>query len=173
MEESGFVRDKTPYVVFPCSKCKQFMYVKTTQKTRKCLRCGRQHKVVNVVTAGEIVEGMTEALNRVKQKQSELGGNGPELRSSNDFKSSGKVRFVSKPKNVKAIIDDDYSAQFEKMLSELADIYQKFPYYLIEIMGEDFGIPDSELKILFRNCVVTGIIKPTEENLYKFNILKP
>ena len=143
------------------------MYVKTTQKTRKCLRCGRQHKVVNIITTGEIVEGMTEALNRVKQKQSEFGGNGPELRSSNDFKTSNKIRYVSPPKNVKVVINDDYSAEFEKLLSELSKSYKKFPYYVLEILGEDFNIPENELKIVFQNCVVNGIIRQAEGNLYK------
>ncbi|KKK68217.1 hypothetical protein LCGC14_2946270 [marine sediment metagenome] len=37
------------------------MYVKTTQQNKKCLRCGRYHKVTAIVGSGEIVNGMTEA----------------------------------------------------------------------------------------------------------------
>ena len=72
MEEVGFKKDENPYIVFPCSKCKQYMYVKTTQKTKRCLRCGRYHKVVTILSTGEIAKGMTNAVNMVKQKQREF-----------------------------------------------------------------------------------------------------
>ncbi len=97
MEEAGFKKDETPYIIFPCSKCKQYMYVKTTQKTKRCLRCGRSHKVVSINDSGEIVEGITEAVNTVKQKQAEFAikenGNIPEFRAIGDFKSSNKIKF--------------------------------------------------------------------------------
>ena len=44
------------------------MYAKTTQKTKKCLRCGCSHKVSTVINSGVIVKRMTEAVNMVKYK---------------------------------------------------------------------------------------------------------
>ncbi len=167
MEEAGFKKDETPYLVFTCSKCKQYIYVKTTQKTRKCLRCGQQHKVVNVVDTGEIVNGMTEAVNRVKQRQAEFG-NIPEFRATGDFKSSNKIKFNLIQEKEIPDINEDYSADFKRMLSELSLMYKKFPFYLIEIMAEDYNIPETELNILFHNCIIKGILNQVEGNLYKF-----
>ncbi len=44
------------------------MYAKTTQKTKKCLRCGCSHNVSTVINSGVIVKRMTEAVNMVKYK---------------------------------------------------------------------------------------------------------
>lgn len=174
MEEVGFRKDKTPYIVFTCSKCKQYMYVKTTQKTKKCLRCGRHHIVVSVLNSGEIVEGMTDAVNLVKERQAEFGliesEDTPEFRAVGDFKLSHKVMHNSKHKNAKININEDYSADFKMMLSKLSIMHKKFPFYVIEIMAEDYNIPETELKILFRNFITKGILNQVEGNLYKFNV---
>ncbi|KKL22125.1 hypothetical protein LCGC14_2438580 [marine sediment metagenome] len=175
MEEVGFKKDETPYILFACSKCRQFMYVKTTQKTKKCLRCGRSHKVDSINKSSEIVKGMTEAVSMVKQKQAEFGlkesGDFPELRAKGDFKSSNKIKFSTAQikENLKENLDisEDYSADFKRMLSELSLMYKKFPFYLIEIMAEDYNIPHNEIKILFDNFLRKGILIIVDSGLYK------
>jgi len=72
MEEGALKKDQNPYLLFACSKCKQYLYVKTTQKTKKCLRCGRQHKVSSIINSGEIVRGITKAVEMVQFRQNEL-----------------------------------------------------------------------------------------------------
>ncbi len=174
MEEVGFKKDETPYLIFACSKCKQFIYVKTTQKGKKCLRCGRQHKVDSITNSGEIVNGMTDAVDLVKQKQAEFalkenGGN-PELRATGDFMSSNKLRFISTHRKEKSVKDDeDFSADFTRLLSELSNMYGEFPYYLIEIMVEDYNIPINELKILIPDFLRKGVLKRVRENLFKLS----
>ena len=83
MEDVGFKKNETPYLVFACKKCKEFSYVKTIQKTKKCLRCGKTHQVRDILNKGEVVNGMTEAVNAVKRKQNEIAI--PEFRSGGDF----------------------------------------------------------------------------------------
>jgi len=121
------------------------MYVKTTQKTKKCLRCGRHHKVATIINSGEIVNGMTNALNMVKQKQAEFGlikgADTPEFRATGDFKSSRKVKYKSASKIKELDINEDYSANFKRLLSEVSRSYKKFPYYIIEMMAEEYNIP--------------------------------
>ncbi|HEC40319.1 hypothetical protein LCGC14_1173030 [marine sediment metagenome] len=174
MEEVGFKKDETPYLIFACSKCKQFTYVKTTQKGKKCLRCGRQHKVESILNSGEIVNGMTKAVDGVKQKQGEFAikeNDGIlELRSAGDFTISNKAVLdsVSRKEKTKDA-DEDYYNQFKTMLSELSMTYKKFPYYLIEIMGEDYNIPETEIKILFQTSIAKGVLNQIEWNLYKLN----
>ncbi len=96
MEEVGWRKDENPYLIFTCSKCTQYLYVKTTQKSKKCLRCGRQHKVSSIINSGEIVKGMTKAVEMVKTRQNELAveelGAKPEFRAGDDFTIMKKIK---------------------------------------------------------------------------------
>ena len=89
MDEVGLAKDESNYIVFSCTKCHQYSYVKTTQKTKKCLRCNRTHQVQTLLGSGEIVKGMTAAVERVKVLQNELAekelGRSPGLVSSKGF----------------------------------------------------------------------------------------
>ena len=171
MEEVGFKKDETPYIIFTCSKCKQFMYVKTTQKTKKCLRCGRHHKVTANINSREIVNGMTEAVNRVKQRQAEFGlkerGNIPEFRTTGDFKLSLKIKSKTVKVKKKVDIEEDLFDNFNRLLLEISRLYRKFPYYIIELMAEDYNIPHNEIKILFDNFLRKGILIIVDSGLYK------
>ncbi|MBA7564642.1 hypothetical protein ES708_06305 [subsurface metagenome] len=167
MEETAFKKDETPYLVFTCKKCRQYSYVKTTQKTKKCLRCGRTHQVKDILGLGEIVYGMTAAVNTVKQKQTELAT--PEFRSEGDFvvatnqfpsrtpvkKSKSKVL---SDKNNDKNIDNEFKEQFSEVLLELSRLYGKFPRYMLEIMADNYGIPAVELKMLIKSFKKQGII---------------
>jgi len=167
MEEIAFKKDETPYLVFTCKKCRQYSYVKTTQRTKKCLRCGRTHQVKDILSLGEIVYGMTEAVNTVKQKQTELAT--PEFRSEGDFvvatnkfptrtpvkKSKRKVLSeIDSDKN----INSDLKEQFSEILLELSKLYGKFPKYMLEIMAENYGIPALELKLLIKSFKKKGVL---------------
>ena len=82
-------KDNTPYVIFKCIRCAQYLYVKASQKTKKCLRCGRNHQVNNIMKDGKMINGNVNALNYLKKKQNELAlieiGANPDLRALNDF----------------------------------------------------------------------------------------
>jgi hypothetical protein len=168
MEDIAVKRDETPYLIFACKKCQQFSYVKTVQKTKKCIRCGRNHQVQDILKNGEIVSGMTEAVNTVKRKQNELAT--PEFRSGSDFivtthsVTSSKSRINSLKNNVQEI---NYKHEFNEMLFELSRLYKRFPKYMIEIMAEDYQIPSIELKALIRSAKKDGmLIKNGDNDLY-------
>ncbi len=169
MEEIGFKKDETPYLIFACTKCNQFSYVKTVQKTKKCLRCGRTHKVKDILNSGEEAIGMTEAVNAVKRKQNEIAN--PEFRSGSDFVVATNAPL--KPKNkVKALKKNedqeiDYSSNFTEVILDLSRLYKKFPKYLIEIKAEDYQIPENELNKLINSAIKNGIlIKNSGDNTY-------
>ena len=173
MEEEGWKRDETPYIVFGCKKCNQFMYVKETQKTKKCLRCGRSHKVSDIKNSGENVYGMTNAVKIVKERQNELAlkelGSPPEFKSLNDFriaKNMKTIREVISKKNN----ENDYLLKFKKMLIELSEMYSEFPFYIIEMMAEDCGIPNSEVKLMTAIFLKQGILIQLTNNSYKIII---
>ena len=178
MEEEGWKKDEKPYLVFTCSKCKQYLYVKTTQKGKKCLRCGRQHKVELIINTGEIVEGMTAAVKTVQIRQNELAikelGSDPELRADEGFFVQGKVNksYYNAPEFstvLKKVDNDELALNFKKMLYEISQSYSKFPSYLLEIMAENYAIPLSELKFLLKNSQKEGFLIHLEGNLYKIN----
>ena len=165
MEETAFKKDETPYLVFTCKRCRQYSYVKTTQKTKKCLRCGRTHQVKDVLGLGEIIYGMTAAVDTVKQKQTELAT--PEFRSEGDFVVAIN-RFPTRTpvkKSKKKVLSDkdsdkniDLKERFSEILLELSKLYAKFPKYLLEIMAENYGIPALELKLLIKSFKKQGIL---------------
>ena len=173
MEEVGWKRDETPYIVFGCKKCNQFMYVKETQKRKKCLRCGRSHKVSDIKNSGEIVNGMTNAVKTVKEKQNDLAlkelGTLPEFKSLNDFRITKNMKSISKTID-NCIVENDYLYKFKKMLIELSEMYNEFPFYIIEMMAEDYGIPESEVKLMTTMFVKQGILVRLNNISYKIII---
>ena len=144
MEQKRWEKDQTPYVVFPCNKCAQYSYVKTTQKTKKCLRCGRTHQVKNILDKGEIVYGMTEAVNKVKQQQNSLGE--AQFSSEKEFVLHSPLKIV----NDKFTSEEskDSHKLFQNLLDKLVAKYNKVPYYMIEILAQEYGIPASEIRLI-------------------------
>ena len=179
MEEIAFKKDETPYLVFTCSKCRQYSYVKTTQKTKKCLRCGRSHQVKDILGLGEIVYGMTEAVNTVKRKQTDLAT--PEFRSESDFVVATNIfkdRATEPKSNRKTLSeknkdeDKSYKEKFKEMLLELSNLYGKFPMYMLKIMAENYGIPLSKLTELVRVSKKIGLLTVSKDENYYYKLNK-
>ena len=176
MEEATFKKDTTPYLIFECSKCKQFMYVKITQKGKKCLRCGRAHVVSKLVVLGEIVYGMTAAVEEVKRKQNDFSltelGHDPELRAFTDFKVSGFTPQSEECEQTRSDREqeEDFSDQFTKMLREIKSTYKTFPNYVLEVMADNYMIPHSTLKSLINQFQKKGILIKSKDNSYKINL---
>ncbi len=168
MEQKKWEKDQTPYVVFICTRCKQYSYVKTTQKTKKCLRCGRTHQVKNILDKGEIVNGMTKAVNKVKQLQNSLGE--AQFSTENEFIVSFNNQIIKKaPKPLEKM--EDYEEKFQQCLTKLSSNYSRFPLHLIEILAQDYEIPPSELKLLIKKSIKNGILQSTKKKSY-FTIVK-
>ena len=181
MEETAFKKDETPYLVFTCKKCRQYSYVKTTQKTKKCLRCGRTHQVKDILGLGEIVYGMTAAVDTVKQNQTELTT--PDFRSEGDFVVATN-RFPNRTpvkKIKKKVLSDkdsdknvnfDFKEQFSEVLLELSRLYGKFPRYMLEIMADNYGIPAVELKLLIKSFKKQGILTVLKNEDFYYQLEK-
>jgi len=171
LEEVAWKKDETPYLVFSCAKCNGFTYVKTSQKRNKCPRCGRLHLVSNILGKGEIINGISAAVNHVKEKQNELAikelGAPPEFRSFNDFKVG---TIVKSSKDEIGQEEEVYIYRFKKMLIKLAEMYKEFPFYVIEFMADNYGIPSSEVKILTRLFQKEGILIRKANSYYIVNI---
>ncbi|MFX0004655.1 MAG: DUF1922 domain-containing protein [Candidatus Hodarchaeota archaeon] len=172
MEDTKWKKDKTPYLVFACSKCQQYIYAKPTQKSKKCVRCGYTHQVSKIINGGEIVNGISNAVELVKKKQNALAikelGSGPDFRTLDDFKIFKKVKGQNDAINIKSIYN--YYEKFKQVLYNLSEKYNSFPYYMIEIEGEDYGIPKSEIKMLTRRLRKQGfLIQLNDDFTYKIN----
>lgn len=168
MEDITVKRDETPYLIFACRKCGGFSYVKTVQKTKKWLRCGRTHQVRDILKNSDVVYGMTEAVNTVKRKQNEFAT--PEFRSGSDFivATHSIVKPKSKGNALKSEDQEiDYSPKFNEMLFELSRLYKRFPEYMLDIIAEDYKIPAIELISLMRNAKKSGVlIKDGDDDMY-------
>jgi hypothetical protein len=173
MEETPWKRDETPYLVFPCRNCHQYSYVKTSQKTKKCLRCGFTHLVRNVQSEGEIVKGMTMAVDRVKKKQNNLAvkelGRLPDFENSSGFRVRGiqeREPTLKKNNQKKTILED----LFRQMLIKISSSYNKFPYYTLELMSDEYGIPPSDLKFLVKSYQIKGILTKCNDSTFLINL---
>ncbi len=167
--EEEWKRDETPYLIFACHKCHQFSYVKTTQKTKKCLRCGHSHKVESLLNKSELVNGMTNAVNRTKRLQHEFSRQ--ELKGEPDFVSEGGFKIASSNVSDVSILpsknedkDEQMFNSFILMLRELSEMYKTFPKYIIEIMAENKHIPQSEFANLMRRALKEGHLMNRNED---------
>ena len=176
MPEQNWTRDKTPYLVFPCNHCQQYSYAKLTQKTKKCLRCGHLHKVKSIIPIGQVVQGMTQALDLVKKRQGEINEN-PQFKADTSFtistnvldKDSSRVKqqrncnsWSSGPK------EETYHYRFIEILKKLTLMYQSFPKYMIEIMADEYAIPRQEVPRLLRTMINQGILSYRKEKKHYF-----
>ena len=176
MEEIAWKTDKTPYLVFPCAKCKQYTYTKTTRKTKKCTRCGRSHTVSKIMNIGEIVNGISVAVSLVKKRQDELAirelGDSPEFRTVNDFRKTLKGKINKNEIIEKEDDEEQHYSKFKHMLVELSNMYPKFRFYIIEMMAENYNIPNSEVKLLAKTFQKQGLLIRLDDNLYRVNLYK-
>ena len=167
------------YVPFIILKCGEYSYVKTTQKTKKCLRCGRTHQVKNI-TWGDVVKGMTAAVETVKEKQNRLAikelGEQPDLHTSTDLciaiSIDEELSPSTKNRNKNIQEGEDYDEQFKEGLEQLSKIYTQIPDYLIIMMAEEKLIPLNEGELLIRKSVQLGVLIPLKNNYFKINNLK-
>jgi len=167
-------KDEKPYLVFRCAKCKQYLYVKKTQKTKKCLRCGHRHEVSKILDPEDTAYGLSNVIELVKKKQHELAlkimGNSPEFRGLQDFKVVRRQKIKTyQRKSVSTDNGDDLTNKFKEMLNEISETYKEFPDYVIEIVAENYGIPNSELKMLTRYFLKEGFLIRLENYLYTMN----
>ena len=172
MEEIAWKRDETSYLVFACQKCNQYTFTKTTRKTKKCVRCRHLNPIESVMDRGEVVKGISIAVELVKQRQNEFAieelGTSPEFRTLDDFKIGTSIQNgVSMVEEDK---DEEYRTKFDRALHELCGLHKKFPFYMIELMAEKYGIPRSEIKILTRAFQKEGRLIKTKEKLYSIRL---
>jgi len=168
MEEEGWQKDETPYLVFACLKCSQYMYVKTIKKSKKCLRCGRSHTISLVEKSGDIVKGITAAVDFVKQKQHELALR--ELDGSPNFQTVDGFNIIHDDPEIKLIATDNVTEKFKKMLVELHNSHNEFPLYMIEFMAEKHNIPQSDIKLLTQEYRRKKILIESKDQNFKVNI---
>ncbi|KKL49153.1 hypothetical protein LCGC14_2318350, partial [marine sediment metagenome] len=149
MEEDEWKKDETPYLVFACLKCRQYLYVKTIKKNKKCLRCGRSHTISLVEKSGDIVKGITTAVEFVKQKQHELALK--ELGEIPNFQTVSGFRVIYNEKETKSTttdnLTDNLTESFKRILIELHNSHKEFPLYMIEFMAEKHNIPKSDIEL--------------------------
>jgi hypothetical protein len=170
MKEKGWIKDQNPYLVFTCSKCKNYQYVKTTQMRKKCLRCGRSQSVDTIFEA-ETVKGMSNAVKLVITRQNELAikelGSTPDFRTPDDFKISGITTFEKQIQTGDGF--DEFITKFEAALIDIKNLYTVFPYYVLEMITEQYQIPRSELKLLLARTVQKGKLSKTKNGMYTFS----
>ena len=180
LDDQSWKKDEKPYVVFACSKCKQYSYVKQTQKTKKCLRCGKIYQVKNILN-GIIVKGINNALDTVKEKQNELSspklGLDPAFHTAEEFlvniPTIIKLSKYHNKQNSKA--EKGNYEQFKLLLEHLSkkqsDHYKKtIPDYLIALVAENYNIQKKDLDRFISKALRDGFLKLEKNNYYAIRV---
>jgi len=171
-EGDAMVKDQKPYLVFACANCGQYSHVKTTQKTKKCLRCGRSHQV-RLIKNAETVFGMNAAVETVKQKQAGLAlarlGKEPDLESFSSFiLPANKLKKVTKGSERNGERKDEGTAQsFKRLLEQISSVSTRFPEHSIQLLADEFGIPKEELPILVSRFIQKGVLRNLKNGYLK------
>ena len=141
------------YIVFRCSKCFQYTYAKTSQKGKKCPRCGRNHTVLKL--KGDIVEGPTEARNKVVLMQNmKTGGKLPE------FESIVRTIVISKANSGKDLNENKtefgrfVSAINKFQINENIDPNNGFPGYMLDILLDEIDFPKFKQKKMIERLLI-------------------
>ena len=164
MEEERWSKDTKLYLVFKCSKCDQYSYVRPTQKTKKCLRCGRVHQVKNLELSAIKVKGISEAVKEVQARQNILGK--ANLRTEGVFALTVNNNKNFMKKNSKINFKEDNLDKFIEILNRLSDLYYEFPLFMIDLMVEDTNIPKKEIKYLINTLKKDKILKETVKGYF-------
>ncbi len=137
--------------------------------------------MISVIKNNTVAKGMTEALNLVRQNQYQLSIK--ELKGDTGFSipndislsfnaGSSEELFERKLKNKKKReLEDDYESEFKELLLKINESYDKFPFYLIKSLLEEFKIPKSQLKLLIPKFVQKGMLIRMSGNYFKNNNL--
>ena len=169
-------KDQKPYLVAPCICCKQYFYVNLTkgQKIKKCLRCGKRNSVLK--SRGEVVKGMTAALERVKERQHQFSlqqeGRDPDYHVGSE---DGFVVASARPDPEDVIqgnkagrkneAEDNFEAEFEALLRHVSQEYDAFPEYVLGMKADEFHVPRDELKVLIQSYLRRGILSKNHDYL--------
>ena len=163
VDEIRFVKDESEYLVFACNECHQYSYVKITQKTKKCLRCGRSYQVKTLLTSGSIVKGMSTAVRTVKELQNRLGT--PSFHADQEFVITSKSPPTSTTRSQNPDLSSD-ETKFLSLLANLSCIYKQFPLYIIKLMAPDYDIPKERITTLIAQNIKSKILVKKEDYQY-------
>lgn len=177
MEGLTFKKDEKPYLVFPCTKCGQYTYAKLTQKGKKCLRCGRSHQLEKMKNVGEIISGMSNAVETVKQRQNEPAreelGRDPDFESKNSFRKGFVSDFEPQnsgdheSKDVDGSKDMSAYENFKGILLSKTKHFPTFPKYVLELLAEEAGISKKEMKAFVRKLLKEGFLNAKYGNSFR------
>ncbi len=168
MGENRWKKDNTPYFIFSCFKCKNYSLVKTTQKGKKCLRCGHYHHVSQLESNSEVVKGATAARMKLIEKQNFLAkkelGSDPDLIAEGGFSVSNGYKenqISNNQKQARSSFDI-----FNKLLLKLDFKFKQFPEYVIYMIAEEQGIPRGKVKKMIDRCMREHILEK-QDALYE------
>jgi transcription elongation factor Elf1 len=165
-----FKKDEKPYLIFTCSKCGQYSYVKLTQKSKKCLRCGRIHQVSKIKKSGEIINGISAAVEMVKKRQNELAietlGGDPDLLTTQSFKKVKEPSFTT----YKEGEESNKYEKFKRSLIKKTNRFSEFPKYVIDLIAEEIALSEPEKRKYIGLLTKEGILISIKNDFYKTNL---
>ncbi|MFX1236963.1 MAG: hypothetical protein ACFFAS_20075 [Promethearchaeota archaeon] len=169
MENTRWKKDTTSYYIFACFNCRNYLLVKTTQKGKKCLRCGKYHRVLDLDHVSEVVKGMTAAKDRLITLQNKLAIK--ELGEEPDFHAESELIVNTPKKKVRDFQSKGKTTNefdiFKRILLELDRKFKLFPGYLIEMMAEERKISNIKCESLIKKCMNGKLLVRKDNGYYQ------
>ncbi|TXT65427.1 MAG: hypothetical protein BAJALOKI1v1_430018 [Promethearchaeota archaeon] len=173
-DQKGIQKDKKPYIIFQCAKCRQYMYVKPAQKSKKCLRCGKMHSLQAIKECHQvdIVYGMSNALNRVKSLQNDFALKyikaAPALQAQYQFSPIKKNNEANTVKKT-AAQEKTKEEVVRILIMDLSHQYKEFPSYMLSMVAQEHNIDQKTLDGIIRHFIREKELIATNSGYLKVN----
>jgi hypothetical protein len=139
----------------------------------------RTHRVANLPGPTEVIYGLTNAIDAVKDRQHTLAiqetGHAPALKNDIEFRvetCSAKPSYVAKTFLGVDNSEDEYVEEFKILIQDLFTKFKRFPRYMIHIVSTEYHIPDSEIPLLLSRFTHNGTLIALPNDYFTLSLEK-
>ncbi|MHA1725439.1 MAG: DUF1922 domain-containing protein [Promethearchaeota archaeon] len=182
MDHKYMKKDLSPYIIFKCPSCHNFLYFKQGKKSKTCTRCNRRFGLKPILANKiMIVKGMTAAVNKVKELQNRQAlkelGEAPKLHANNQYqlKRSSSL-FIENKKKVRDDGDQEsletLTNQIKLELWKMFKMHGKLPVYVINMIFQHHDISNRERNKIMSKLILEKILLPQKNNYFIMKEMK-
>ncbi|MHA1756560.1 MAG: DUF1922 domain-containing protein [Promethearchaeota archaeon] len=191
MDHKYMKKDLSPYIIFKCPSCHNFLYFKQGKKSKTCTRCNKRFGLKPILANKiMIVKGMTAAVNKVKVLQNQRAlkelGEAPKLHATNQYqlKQTSSCFITNKNSHDSISFEEkigknrDYESletitkQIKLELWKMFKMYGTLPAHVINLIFQQYNISNKERSKIINKLISDKILLPQKNNYFIVKDLK-
>ncbi|MHA1804952.1 MAG: DUF1922 domain-containing protein [Promethearchaeota archaeon] len=191
MEHNYMKKDLSPYIIFKCPSCNNFLYFKQGKKSKTCTRCNRRFSLKTILANKiMIVKGMSAAVNKVKVLQNQRAlkelGEAPKLHATNQYQLKRSSSFFIENKNSHNCISfeekigknrdneslETITKQIKLELWKMFKTHGKLPAHVINLIFQHHDISNREKNKILSKLISEKIVLPQKNNYFIMKNMK-